>query len=240
MEAKESSEATPEAIIEQLEQLREFVSGLDEKAQEEIKARVRYYEESLSGLRRTVDEGIISPEEARKYTVLLLAIAEYRRTRDSLTGLLNKREFNRILEKEVSRAERSKTGLGLILLDSDRFREINRTLGHLAGDQILITIAQVLQEKTRPEDTAARWGGDEFGIILPGINMEGLQGFNESLNDVFEEELSATKEGINLPFSVTLTTGFDVLKERDTAESLFERVDRILFTNKKEGTKLDK
>jgi diguanylate cyclase (GGDEF)-like protein len=85
---------------------------------------------------------------------------------DSLTGLLNRREFEHRLEKALSGVQAGGEEFGVLFLDLDRFKPVNDTCGHLAGDELLRQIAQLFQSRLREEDTLARLGGDEFGIIL--------------------------------------------------------------------------
>lgn len=94
---------------------------------------------------------------------------ERRATTDDLTGLPNRREFERLAEEELFAAERFNTGVCVMLIDLNGFKQINDTLGHQVGDLVLRAAAQRLTESVRDSDVVARWGGDEFVILLPGI-----------------------------------------------------------------------
>ena len=94
---------------------------------------------------------------------------ERRATTDELTGLVNRREFERITEEELLAAERFNTGVCLMLIDLNGFKQINDTLGHQFGDLVLQAAAARLKSAVRDTDVVGRWGGDEFVILLPGI-----------------------------------------------------------------------
>jgi diguanylate cyclase (GGDEF)-like protein len=89
---------------------------------------------------------------------------------DSITGLANHRQLTRTLDQEVARARRRSTTLGVVFCDLDRFKSVNDTYGHSAGDRVLTILAQVFHDSLRREDSAARYGGDEFVCVLPGAD----------------------------------------------------------------------
>jgi two-component system, cell cycle response regulator len=91
---------------------------------------------------------------------------------DPLTGLFNRRRFEHILELEFKRTSRYNTLMSCLLLDIDHFKSVNDTFGHHTGDMILKDVAVLLQRSIREVDTAARWGGEEFVVILPAIGIE--------------------------------------------------------------------
>jgi diguanylate cyclase (GGDEF)-like protein len=90
---------------------------------------------------------------------------------DGLSGVLNRRAFDRELVREVDRARRYSSQLSLMLIDIDRFKSINDTFGHQVGDSVIKALGQVLRDITRSTDVAARYGGDEFSVILPGLDQ---------------------------------------------------------------------
>jgi diguanylate cyclase (GGDEF)-like protein len=92
--------------------------------------------------------------------------------RDPLTGLANRSTFHEVAARQISLAERNDAPLSLLLLDLDDFKTVNDTLGHLAGDALLVALARVWQTQLRPSDLLARLGGDEFAALLPATNRQ--------------------------------------------------------------------
>jgi diguanylate cyclase (GGDEF)-like protein/PAS domain S-box-containing protein len=119
----------------------------------------------------------------RSYTVFIRNLAERRRlenalaeqaVRDSLTGLYNRRCYSDRIKEEISRADRNRISLSILLCDLDRFKAINDTAGHHVGDQLLKAVAKGIRESTRETDLVFRWGGDEFVAVLSDVTREGV------------------------------------------------------------------
>jgi len=104
-------------------------------------------------------------------SVLRDELAALART-DPLTGLLNRRGLAEALDRETARARRTGATVALVLLDLDRFKVLNDTLGHAAGDAALVTVADTLRRGLRAGDVAGRWGGDEFGVVFVDLEAE--------------------------------------------------------------------
>jgi diguanylate cyclase (GGDEF)-like protein len=92
--------------------------------------------------------------------------------RDSLTGLYNHTTTTQLLDIALSNATRQETALCFVMIDVDRFKSVNDTYGHPVGDQVLLALARVLQQRLRNSDIVARYGGEEFAVILNEIEME--------------------------------------------------------------------
>ena len=148
---------------------------------------------------------------------------------DHLTGLYNRIRMDEKLRLEHKLFQRFHHSFGILLLDIDNFKSINDTYGHPAGDQVLKEIAEILKQTCRSVDTICRWGGEEFLIVLPESDLDGIYQVAEKLR--LQIELH--------PFSgvdpITASFGYDVFIEGDTIDSLFSRVDQALYQAKQKG-----
>jgi two-component system cell cycle response regulator len=149
---------------------------------------------------------------------------------DHLTGLANRRRFERQLEREVARTERYGHPFCLLLLDIDNFKEVNDTYGHEAGDEVLRCVANVIQSGTRGIDTGARIGGDEFAIILPETSLA------RGLEVAERLRASVSALGASAPCRVTASLGIAELPSCvRTGEELRAASDAALYDAKRAG-----
>jgi diguanylate cyclase (GGDEF)-like protein/PAS domain S-box-containing protein len=155
--------------------------------------------------------------------------ALYQARHDALTGLANYREFMDRLEREVLRAERSQRSFTLLLLDLDDLKRINDLRGHLVGNRALRRLAAVMNEHCRSTDLAARYGGDEFAVVL----IDSDQGMAQNVAQRIEKRLRTDQE--KLPLSVSIGIGVYPDDGR-TPEELIEAADRRLYRHKKSHT----
>jgi diguanylate cyclase (GGDEF)-like protein len=150
--------------------------------------------------------------------------------RDPLTGLFNRRHLFTKLEYELARARRGRP-FGVIMLDLDGFKRVNDTQGHLRGDLLLKEIASALQASTRVIDITARFGGDEFVVVLPDADAEQAR--------VVAERISKAVHDIGLKFDalrpVTASVGVTVARAEDSIASLIHKADENAYRAKKEG-----
>lgn len=153
-------------------------------------------------------------------------------TVDGLTQIFNRRYLLEQLDREVSRAKRYRRALSLILFDIDHFKQINDTSGHLAGDYVLKQLATVVQGKIRREDLLARFGGEEFAIVLPEIDAENAVLFGEKVRKIIEK---ASFKFEDTKLQVTVSVGVSATEENDDASSLVKRTDAKLYEAKVAG-----
>lgn len=105
---------------------------------------------------------------------------------DRLTGLFNRRKFDEVLVNECERALRTELPLTLLMADIDHFKSVNDNFGHQMGDQMLVTVAQILQQGVRKVDTVARWGGEEFMILCPATGLASACALAENIRRALE------------------------------------------------------
>jgi diguanylate cyclase (GGDEF)-like protein len=154
---------------------------------------------------------------------------DYRATTDPLTGLYNRRKFNRELATEILRAQRYKSPLSLVLYDIDHFKKINDLHGHQAGDQALIALSRFVSSRIRNSDVLARWGGEEFVILTPSCNGPVACQLAGNLSDAIGV---LDIDGVG---SVTCSFGVAEYCDGDTAETLLARADEALYRAKTNG-----
>ena len=145
---------------------------------------------------------------------------------DPLTGLFNRRYIEQRLEDEISRSQRHGRALSVILFDLDEFKQVNDTYGHGAGDALLKAFADRLSRATRGSDASARYGGDEFLVVLPECKPENVQAVLKRL-----EGISVDIDGHKLP--VAVSAGWAELLSDERAKELLDRADAALYGNKR-------
>ena len=149
---------------------------------------------------------------------------------DSLTGLYNRRYFEEYLKKEVTRAMRQQQAFSVIGLDLDHLKQINDEYGHAYGDMAIKTVANVLKKNARSIDTAARMGGEEFNVILPGVDSNGAMIAAERIRKALENEKLDTIGHITASIGVAT-----FLEHSDNIEDILELTDQAMYQSKRNG-----
>ena len=152
---------------------------------------------------------------------------------DSLTGLLNRRAFEEILSRELDRAKRSAKTLSILLLDIDRFKQVNDEWGHQAGDEVIRRVGDALHISMRPSDALSRFGGEEFVILLRDASVEQSA---EVAGRLRKEIASLT--GLPGGLKVTVSIGVSASHANDTPDELLRRCDEALYGSKRAGRNL--
>ncbi len=172
-------------------------------------------------IKRLCDE--LAEKHARAETFRRLAIF------DPLTGLYNRRFGEPRLASEVSRAQRNKSPLTVLMLDLNQFKQINDRYGHAAGDLVLREFAERMSSAIRGSDLAVRMGGDEFMVLLPDCQLAQLQHVLQRLGPS-----EVTWQGQTIP--VTFSAGWKEYVEGDRPQDLVEGADRLLYLHKRTGS----
>jgi diguanylate cyclase (GGDEF)-like protein len=152
---------------------------------------------------------------------------------DPLTGLANRRHFFETAEAELSRSRRYQAALSLLMLDIDRFKEVNDAHGHRAGDRVLQKLAQTCREVLRAVDVVGRVGGEEFAILLPETAAEGALEVAERLREAVEGAEVAREEGV--PLRVTVSIGVSTASGDANLDTLMSQADDALYDAKHRG-----
>ena len=197
-----------------------FLSGRD--GQRTFLLRAKRLDEPLAGKFLVSFTDITSIEQERQY-YHELAI------KDPLTKAFNRMKFGDELDRELARAKRYATPLSLVMLDIDDFKRVNDGFGHQAGDMVLVELVGLLRQKLRIIDIVARWGGEEFFVILPQTDREGAMTTAEKLRQAVAGHAFG-----DLP-KVTCSFGVGELAPDESAEHLIHRVDDALYQAKALG-----
>ena len=196
---------------------------------EALEARVNRRTEELEAINEKLQEEIAERRRIQQ------ALVEAART-DPLTGLLNRRAIREHLDHQMAIHQRTHQPFTLLLADVDRFKEINDRYGHAAGDGVLCNITHLLQSHIRPQDVVARWGGEEFLILLPDTDLEG--GF--ALADRIRLQLAQALELLveDPDFRLTVSIGVAQFRDDATLDCCIQAADRALYQAKSQGRNL--
>lgn len=148
---------------------------------------------------------------------------------DHLTGLANRREFERVMEREVALAERHQRRLSVMMIDLDNLKRINDRLGHTAGDGALKIVAQQLQRVVRASDVCARVGGDEFGVAMPETDLDRARDVAQRLRRAVEHAAL----GMRAPEQVEVSVGIAAWRAGEDWQAVYQAADSDLYEDKK-------
>ncbi len=204
------------------------VCGLDSAVWEQIAA-----EQALAGW-------LTVPLNEPQAQALKTILAEkehlaFQRDHDSLTGIPNRRMFDRVLTAEVDRAMRSHADLSLVMLDLDHFKRVNDTYGHDCGDIVLARLGQVLKASVRSYDTAARIGGEEFAVILPSTPGWTAVLLAKRILETFRAEIfTCNGQEFRMTFSAGVAS-INLLDGKPSPSLLLKTADKALYETKRNG-----
>lgn len=151
-------------------------------------------------------------------------------THDEKTGLYNNKFFDTLLDMEIEKAKRGKQKLSLIMIDVDFFKKINDTYGHIKADELLKRLADLIKKHARKSDIVARFGGEEFIILLPETDLEKAKRFSSKLRNLINSDKILKKHKITISGGIT-----QFRKENDNKKKFRERTDKALYKAKEKG-----
>ena len=189
----------------------------------------RFAPATLSALLAALEPGAIALDNA-----LRMQKAEALSVTDDLTQLYNSRYLSQVLRRETKRATRSNRPLSLLFIDLDGFKAINDTYGHLCGSRALVEAAGVIRASARETDIVARFGGDEFALVLPDTGVEGAVYVGERIRERLAAHRFLERDGLKI--SLTASVGVSTLPDTaSTAEGLIQAADQAMYWIKDRG-----
>ena len=191
-------------------------------------------EKGMDALKRPLAETVAEHIALALTNLRLQEVLQYQAIRDPLTGLFNRRYMEETFKRELDRAVRHKTTIGVIMLDIDQFKLFNDTYGHSAGDEVLVKVSALLMANIRGEDIACRYGGEELLLILLEAQLRDTERWAEQLRSEIQH-LSVQYQGQSLGV-VTVSLGISGFPEHgETIESLLAAADTALYLAKTGG-----
>lgn len=209
------------AFDESLESITRHLAEHVEAEREQFQRAQEKVDELSDKLIRLESEAEVLRTEIRNKTDLAI--------KDQLTGVYNRNGFEERAEELFGRWTRSGAALSIVFVDCNKFKEINDTYGHAAGDLVLVKIADILQSRARVSDIVCRYGGDEFVILMPDTHVHGAQIYATS---AFKEVLAAGFNDNGKPLDVSISLGITELRDGDTLELAMARADEAMYTAK--------
>lgn len=188
---------------------------MDKKIEEKLSALDPRFRKKIQDLFENINESVSMLYDAAIH--------------DEKTGLYNNKFFETVFEMEAEKAKRGQQKLSMIMTDIDHFKQINDTLGHIKADELLKSLADVIKKQIRKSDIAARFGGEEFIILLPETNLEKAKKFASRLKTAIHSDKILKK------YHVNVSGGISQYKDKEQRKNLKERVDKALYKAKEGG-----
>jgi two-component system, cell cycle response regulator len=186
------------------------------------------FEELDLRIKRVLREAAFKKERTR-----MLREMEQLAITDALTKLFNSRQFFRQIKTEMERNERYNHSLSLLILDIDHFKDYNDSWGHLEGDKVLMAIGRIINDCMRSMDTAYRYGGEEFAVLLPETGLQKACVVGHRIKDIIGSEVFEPEPGVKR--SVTVSIGAAELKQGEDFTAFIRRADQALYKSKNDG-----
>ncbi len=230
-EVKDTVEEFVQVTKDHVSEVHQSLKSMDQKDEE------RLFHDDIESLRvknRNLEQRAKETEKKVKEQARVIAELRAKVRVDELTGLLNRRAFEKDIVKEVSRVKRYKCPLSLIMCDIDHFKEVNDTYGHTIGDKVLKHLAHIWKKSVREIDAIYRYGGEEFIILTPHTAKEDAFKLAERLR----KRVGSYRFVVEPPdkyIKITVSFGVSDIKADEPILAALERVDKALYKAKKSG-----
>ncbi|HBS05750.1 MAG TPA: diguanylate cyclase [Leptospiraceae bacterium] len=191
-----------------------------------------------AALKRGGDEILSSSiEPGDLYQSIALRVERYRTVisqtvRDSLTGLFNHTTTRKKLETEVMRCQKQNEMMGFAMIDIDKFKHVNDTYGHSAGDRVIQNLARLLKQRVRRNDIVGRYGGEEFAVIVTGMDRDSIK---DRLEEIREDFSNVVHSYLNYQFQCTFSCGLTFYPDHPGAQELNDAADEAMYRAKSHG-----
>jgi diguanylate cyclase len=212
-----------QAVVQKINNIRDILSN---RKKEEM-SRAERFQKNIESLKQRINE---VEKDAQEMTQKAEEF-EMAATMDELTGLFNRKAFDDRLMHSLDTFHKGGSPFALILFDVDKFKEINDTLGHVAGDKVLQKVADCLKQTFRKHDFIARYGGDEFVVLIDELSTEMAK--DKILTFMKHLKLLHFTSHSRGDITVTVSPGIAIAREGDTADEILDRADQAMYETKK-------
>ncbi len=212
-------------LLDDIKKIKNALSNEIERMRVTVKEKQAHEKKRIETLSNKVSSLNVELEKAKEESL-----------KDGLTGIYNRKTFDSHIRNLVERNTVKHLPFSMLMLDIDDFKEINDTYGHSIGDRVIMAVVHKCRESTRSHDFFARYGGDEFVIVLPGISFRNALKKAKQLSKSIAESrysLSELRDGNKLSFTVSI--GMATYRKGDSAETTAGRADRALYAAKHSG-----
>lgn len=221
---------------EDIESFSRSIAASDDRAElmanvGEMLERARSMSEAFNSIRANVSAG---QQDIDRLTDELDRMRLEAQT-DPLTSLLNRRGFDTALKAMMERAVQDQSELSLLMVDIDHFKRVNDSYGHLFGDQVIRGVAQAIKSLVKGRDIGARFGGEEFTVLLPNTGLEGAKVVAGNIRALVERSKIRRNNSNEAIGNLTVSVGVATWQSGETGESLVDRADRALYEAKRGG-----
>jgi diguanylate cyclase (GGDEF)-like protein len=216
-----------EIPIDELKSIGGALAPLSNQFQEMLH-ELRQQRAALAALEAELPQRVANRTSALERTIGSL---RQQAIRDPMTGLYNRRLLDQHLPPIIDRCRAAKSNLSLLMIDVDHFKKLNDTLGHIAGDEMLRDIAQIIRSTIRENDAAFRYGGDEFVVVLEGFDAEAGQALGDRLISLVDALAQTLRVSPKPRLSIGVATIKDLAKANATA--FLKEADRLLYEEKR-------